>query len=66
MGVQRPQKITFGEMRESGVRGVLIYCSDTHAAIRSPPTPILGRIGPDFHRDKLGAIGAPMLVFRPR
>jgi hypothetical protein len=22
----RPQKITFGEMRESGVRGVLIYC----------------------------------------
>jgi hypothetical protein len=24
----RPQKITFGEMRESGVRGVLIYCSD--------------------------------------
>ena len=21
----RPQKITFGEMRESGVRGVLIY-----------------------------------------
>ena len=25
---KRPQKITFGEMRESGVRGVLIYCSD--------------------------------------
>ena len=25
---ERPQKITFGEMRESGVRGVLIYCSD--------------------------------------
>jgi len=24
----RPQKITLGEMRESGVRGVLIYCSD--------------------------------------
>jgi hypothetical protein len=22
------QKITFGEMRESGVRGALIYCSD--------------------------------------
>jgi len=22
------QKITFGEMRSSGVRGVLIYCSD--------------------------------------
>jgi hypothetical protein len=24
----RPAKITFGEMRASGVRGVLIYCSD--------------------------------------
>ena len=24
----RPEKITFGEMRDSGVRGVLIYCSD--------------------------------------
>jgi hypothetical protein len=22
----RPQKITFGDMRESGVRGVLVYC----------------------------------------
>jgi hypothetical protein len=26
--MKRPQKITFGEMLESGVRGVLIYCSD--------------------------------------
>jgi hypothetical protein len=26
--MKRPQKITFGEMRESVVRGVLIYCSD--------------------------------------
>jgi hypothetical protein len=25
---ERPQKITFGEMRESRIRGVLIYCSD--------------------------------------
>ena len=24
----RQQKITFGEMRDSGVRGVLVYCSD--------------------------------------
>jgi hypothetical protein len=24
----RPRKITFGEMRSTGVRGVLIYCSD--------------------------------------
>ncbi|MGL5166677.1 MAG: hypothetical protein ACRC9K_12395 [Afipia sp.] len=26
--MQRPQKITFGEMRRSNVTGVLIYCSD--------------------------------------
>ncbi len=25
---QRPTKITFAEMREMGVRGLLIYCSD--------------------------------------
>jgi hypothetical protein len=24
----RPHKITFGEMRSSGVRGLLIYCAD--------------------------------------
>jgi hypothetical protein len=24
----RPQKITLGEMRSTGVRGLLIYCSD--------------------------------------
>ena len=27
-GMPRPQKITFGQMRFSGVRGLLIYCSD--------------------------------------
>jgi hypothetical protein len=27
-GRMRPQKITFGEMREMGIRGVLVYCSD--------------------------------------
>jgi hypothetical protein len=26
--VNRPKKITFGEMRSTGVRGVLVYCSD--------------------------------------
>jgi hypothetical protein len=24
----RPQKITFAEMRESGIRGLLVYCAD--------------------------------------
>ena len=26
--MDRPQKITLGEMRQSGVRGLLIYCAD--------------------------------------
>ncbi|SIO61517.1 hypothetical protein SAMN05443247_08852 [Bradyrhizobium erythrophlei] len=25
---RRPQKITFGEMRSAGVRGILVYCAD--------------------------------------
>jgi hypothetical protein len=28
----RQQKITFAEMRASGVRGLLIYCSDYHCS----------------------------------
>jgi hypothetical protein len=30
--VTGPQKITFGEMRSTGVRGLLIYCSDYHCS----------------------------------
>jgi hypothetical protein len=28
----RPQKITFGDMREMGVRGILVYCADYHCS----------------------------------
>jgi hypothetical protein len=28
----RPQKITFAEMRASGVRGLLIFCADYHCS----------------------------------
>src|SRR3954451_217518 len=41
--VKPPQKITFGEMREMGLRGVLEYCSDYHCshwtAISGDPWP---------------------------
>ncbi|MEH2626948.1 hypothetical protein V1292_005003 [Bradyrhizobium sp. AZCC 1719] len=37
--MQRPQKITFGEMRESGVFGVVVFCGDYHS---SHSTPIAG------------------------
>jgi hypothetical protein len=30
--VTRPQKITLGEMRSMGVRGVLVYCADYKCA----------------------------------
>ena len=26
--MERPTKITFGELREQGVRGILVYCAD--------------------------------------
>jgi hypothetical protein len=28
----RPEKITFAKMRSSGVRGLLVYCSDYHCS----------------------------------
>jgi hypothetical protein len=30
--MKRPEKITVGEMRSSGVRGVLVYCADYHCS----------------------------------
>ena len=30
--MKSPHKITFGEMREMGVRGLLVYCSDYHCS----------------------------------
>ena len=41
---RRHQKITLGEMRASGVRGLLIYCSDYQC---SHWTPISGDRWPD-------------------
>jgi hypothetical protein len=43
----RPQKITFAEMRSSGVRGLLIYCSDYK---RSHHVAISGDQWPDVFR----------------
>jgi hypothetical protein len=40
----RQQKITFGEMRRMGVRGLLIYCSDYKC---SHSTAISGYLWPD-------------------
>ena len=42
--MQRPQKPAFGEMRESGVRGVLVFAQITDAATTSPPAQIPGRM----------------------
>jgi len=44
---KRPQKITLGEMRSSGVRGVLIYCADYHC---SHSIAIIGDRWPDDTR----------------
>ena len=30
--MQRPQKITFGEMRAAGIHGIVVYCADYHCS----------------------------------
>jgi len=61
----RQQKITLGEMRSSGVRGLLIYCSDYrcsyHIAIsadRWPDDVRLSDIEPRFTCQACGTKGA--------
>jgi hypothetical protein len=39
---ERPQKITFAEMRDMGVRWVLIYRADYRCSPRSRSAPIAG------------------------
>ena len=62
-----PQKITFGEMRASGVRDVLIYCCDhrcshstTISAEQWPDHVRLSDIEPDFHLHRLRQRGAEL------
>ena len=61
----RAQKITLGEVREMGVRGVLVYCSDYHCshwtAIRGdrwPDDARLSDLEPLFVCQACGAKGA--------
>ena len=61
----RPQKITFGDMRGAGVRGVLVYCSDyrcSHSialsADRWPDDLRLSDIAPRFVCGACGRRGA--------
>ena len=60
-----PQIITFGEMRESGVRDVLIYCRDHHCshhvetnADGRPDHVLLSDIEPNFTCTRCGHRGA--------
>jgi hypothetical protein len=59
--VNRPQKITIGEMREMGVLSVPVYAPTTDAAIRSPSAPIAGRITSDCLNLKSRGIKSPDL-----
>jgi hypothetical protein len=58
----RQQKISFGELRASGVRGVLVYCSDyrcSHSmAISADRWPRLSDIEPRFTCQACGHRGA--------
>ena len=60
-----PEKITFGEMRDSGVREVLVYCRDHRCshhipigAERWPDHMRLSDIEPDFVCTACGKRGA--------
>jgi hypothetical protein len=70
--VDRPQKITFAEMRASGVRGILIYCADhkcSHsiAAIADqwPDTARLSDIEPRYVCTACGKRGADVIERKP-
>jgi hypothetical protein len=61
----RPQKITFGEVRDLGVRGLLVYCADyrcSHSiAISGDPWPDDLRLSDIQHRfvcEVCGKLGA--------
>jgi hypothetical protein len=61
----RQEKITFGEMRSTGVRGILVYCSDykcSHSiAISADPWPDDARLSdlePQFVCKACGKRGA--------
>jgi hypothetical protein len=63
--LKRPEKITLAEMRASGVRGLLVYCSDYHCshwtAISSDQWPNdvrLSDLEPRFTCQTCGARGA--------
>jgi hypothetical protein len=63
--VRREQKITLGEMRASGVRGLLVYCSDykcSHwtkiSADRWPDHVRLSNLEPRFICQACGVRGA--------
>jgi hypothetical protein len=56
-----PEKITFGEMRDSGVREVLVYCRDhrcSHSATISADNIRLSDVEPGFTCTACGRRGA--------
>jgi hypothetical protein len=67
--VKRPQKITFAEMRSSGVAGLLVYCSDYkcghHIAISGDRWPDDLRLSDLERRFVCSACGKPGADVRP-
>jgi hypothetical protein len=63
--MKHPQKITFGEMREMGVHGVLIWCS---AGSRPPPgrtVPVGPSASENRRRPPTGRAGPPIPAETP-
>jgi hypothetical protein len=58
----RPQKITFAEMRDMGVRGVLIYCADYRC---SHSTAVSADLWPEWVVLIAGSTGTALRAVRP-
>jgi hypothetical protein len=65
----RPEKVTFGDMRASGVRGLVIYCTDyrcSHSrAISGDPWPDDVRLSDIEHRFRCTVCGKRGADVRP-
>ena len=55
MTTDHPQKITFGEMRASGVRDVLVYCRDHHCSHHIRISATSGRITSGYPTSRTGS-----------
>jgi hypothetical protein len=63
--VDRPEKITFAEMRDMGVRGLLVFCADYRCATRSPSAATAGPMMSGCPTSSLSSFARPAASAAP-